>query len=313
LCVVLIDGIKFPEMGESVNKNDRLFLNDKLQMGNTSNREQWAGRERLLFIERLAWWKGVVNRGDVREVFGISAAQASADLQGYQEMNSSALAYNVRAKRYEAGEGMVCVMHEPRLEDAVSIFLGVGTPLLGMVGRPKVTATVDFFRPLVREVDAGVQRRVFLALDGGRRLRVKYWSVSSSRGSSREIAPHALAHDGYRWHVRAWCFENEEFRDFVLSRIEGAEWPGDLFTAPVVDMEWERVETVVLQPHSGLDEDQRKTMIRDYGMKGGKLKVKVRAAMKEYFLAHWRVPVKERPAHLEVLKSNSQNSTSKED
>lgn len=271
-------------------------------MGNTSSREQWAGRERLLFIERLAWWKGVVNRGDVRDVFGISAAQASADLQGYQEMNPGALAYNVRAKRYEAGEGMSCVMHEPRIEEAVGLFLGVGVPGLCMAGRLETaaTGTVDFFRPLAREADAVVQRRVFLAMDQGRRLRVKYWSVRSSRGGMREIAPHALGHDGYRWHVRAWCFENEEFRDFVLSRMEGAEWPGEPFSTPVVDGEWERMERIVLQPHAGLTEDQRKTIIREYGMRDGKLKVEVRAAMKEYFLAHWRVPVEGRPAHLEV-------------
>lgn len=278
-----------------------MILTTRIGMGNTSNRDQWAGRERQLFIERLAWWKGVVNRGDVRDVFGISAAQASADLQGYQEVNPTALAYNVRAKRYEAGEGMVCVMHEPRLEEAVGLFLGVGVPGVCLAGRMQSCATVDFFRPLVREADAGVERRVFLALDQGRRLRMKYWSVNSSRGSVREIAPHALGHDGYRWHVRAWCFESGAFRDFVLSRIEAAEWPGDLFTAPLVDEEWERVETVILQPHSSLDEDQKKTIIRDYGMTGGKLKVKVRAAMKEYFLAHWRVPVEGRPAHLEVL------------
>jgi len=64
-------------------------------------------------------------------------------------------------------------------------------------------ATVDFFRPLACEADAGVVRRVFLALDQKRRLRVKYWSVSSSRGNVREIVPHALGYDGFRWHVRA--------------------------------------------------------------------------------------------------------------
>lgn len=272
-------------------------------MGNTSNRDQWAGRERLLFIERLTWWKGVLNRGDVRDVFGISAAQASADLQGYQEINPTALAYSVRAKRYESGEGMVCVMHEPRIEEAVGLFLGGGTPMLGMWGRAKISPTVDFFRPLAREADGAVQRRVFLAILQGKRLRVKYWSVNSSRGATREIAPHALGHDGYRWHVRAWCFRNGDFRDFVLSRVEVGEWPGDVFAAPMVDAEWERMETVVLQPHKALDEDQRKTIIRDYGMTGGKLKVKVRASMKEYFLAHWRVPGPGRPAHLEVASA----------
>lgn len=274
-------------------------------MGNTSNRDQWAVRERQLFIERLAWWKGVVNRGDVRDVFGISAAQASADLQGYQEVNPTALAYNVRAKKYESGEGMVCVMHEPRIEEAVSLFLGVGVPGVGLAGRMQATAKVDHIRPLAREADAGVQRRVFLALDQGRMLRVKYWSVNSSRGAMREIAPHALGHDGYRWHARAWCFENADFRDFVLSRMEGAEWPAGEFTPPLADEDWERMETVILQPHSSLDEDQKKTIIRDYGMTGGKLKVQVRAAMKEYFLAQWRVPGPGRPAHLEVGNSKS--------
>ena len=274
-------------------------------MGNTSNRDQWAVRERQLFIERLAWWKGVVNRGDVRDVFGISAAQASADLQGYQEVNPTALAYNVRAKRYESGGGMVCVMHEPRIEEAVSLFLGVATPVLGMAGRMQSAATVDHIRPLDREADAGVQRRVFLALDQGRMLRVKYWSVSGGAGGWREIAPHALGHDGLRWHVRAWCFKNGEFRDFTLSRIEAAEWPGEAFTASAVDAEWESFETVTLVPHSGLDEEQRKGIIRDYGMTGGKLKVKVRKAMKEYYLAQWRVPGPERPAHLEIANFKS--------
>ena len=116
----------------------------------------------------------------------------------------------------------------------------------------------------------------------------------------REIAPHALGYDGCRWHVRAWCFENGGFRDFVLSRMEDADWPRDLFTSSVVDEEWERMETVILRPHSGLNEDQRKAIIRDYGMVGGKLKVQLRAAMKEYFLAQWRVPGPERPAHLEL-------------
>jgi hypothetical protein len=42
------------------------------------------------------------------------------------------------------------------------------------------------------------------------------------------------------------------------------------------------------------------SFILDYGMKGGKLKVQLRAAMKEYFLAQWRVPGPEREEHLEL-------------
>ena len=269
-------------------------------MGNTSTKDQWAGRERLAFIERVAWWRGVVNRGDLREVFGISAAQASGDLQGYQEQNPTALAYNVRSKRYEARPEMACVMHSPRLEEAVAMFLGTPVSLPRVAARAE--GRVATFVPPVRQADEGVERRVFLALDQGKRLWVTYWSVNSGAAKRREIAPHGLGHDGYRWHVRAWCFENGEFRDFVLSRIEKAEWPGELFISPTRDEAWERMVTVVLRANSQLDAVQRATIERDYGMKSGKLEVTMREAMREYCLAHLRVATgNERPQHLELI------------
>lgn len=275
-------------------------------MGNTSNRDQWAARERLSFVERVAWWRGAVNRGDVREVFGISAAQASADLQGYLYLNPGALAYNLTTKRYEASPEMQCVLHAPNLEEAAGIFLGEGAPL--PPGRPaEGSGKVDWFVPPARRASESVERRIFLATFGGRRLGIRYWSMASGRATQREIAPHALGHDGYRWHVRAWCFENGEFRDFVLSRIERAEWPGEGFVPPARDEDWERRETVVLRPHSDLDEVQRKAIERDYEMRAGKLVLTVRAAMKEYLLAHLRVTVtgpgeKPRPPHLELVE-----------
>jgi hypothetical protein len=273
-------------------------------MGNTSNRDQWAARERLLFVERLAWWRGVVNRADVREVFGISAAQASADLQAYQTLNPPALAYNLRSKRYETRPEMVCCLHEPRLEDAVGLFLGGRAPTLAAADG--TNPRLDIFIPPVRRADAQVERRIFLALDRTRKLTVKYWSVNSSRAGVREIAPHALAHDGYRWHARAWCFQNGEYRDFVLSRIESAGWPEEIFVAPAPDVDWETLVTLTLRPHSDLDEERRKTIERDYGMVAGTLGITVREAMKDYYLAHLRIPVRdadgnERPPHLELV------------
>jgi WYL domain len=268
-------------------------------MGNTSTKDQWAGRERLAFIERVAWWRGVVNRGALREVFGISAAQASADLQGYQERNPTALAYNVRSKRYEARSEMACVMHLPRLEEAVAMFLGTPVPLPQVAARAE--GRVAIFVPPVREADEVVQRRVFLALDQGTRLQVTYWSVNSGAAKRREIAPHGLGHDGYRWHVRAWCFENSDFRDFALSRIEKAEWLGETFTPPTQDDAWERMVTVVLRANSKLDEVQQQAIKRDYGMNAGKLEITMREAMREYCLAHLRVTAgNERPQHLEL-------------
>lgn len=34
----------------------------------------------------------------------------------------------------------------------------------------------------------------------------------------KDLTPHALGHDGLRWHVRARCHRDGEYKDFILSR-----------------------------------------------------------------------------------------------
>ncbi|MEM6912321.1 MAG: WYL domain-containing protein [Verrucomicrobiota bacterium] len=265
-------------------------------MGNATNREQWAGQERLRFVERRAWWRGVVNRRDLVELFGISAAQASGDLQAYLELNPGSMHYSLSRKRYEAVAEMRCVLHEPRLRDVL------GAAWVGGLGSAEVPA--DRVVLPTREAEPQVDRRVFLSVAEERVLGVRYWSVHRSRVSFREIAPRAFAHDGYRWHVRAWCFENEDFRDFVLSRIESAEWPERSFQPPLVDEDWETMEVVAVRPSSRLSREQQKAVARDYGMKRGKLRLEVRKALKSYWLAYLRLPDEEKPlpSHLELAK-----------
>jgi len=199
---------------------------------------------------------------------------------------------------------MVCELHAPRLEEALRMFLGTGVPLPTVASAPGAGTKVDFFTPPVRRAEPGVERRIFLALDQGRRITVEYWSVSSSGKKRREIAPHALGHDGLRWHARAWCFENGDFRDFALSRMDGADWPGENFAAPVKDEAWERETTLIFRANRELNEERRRAMERDYGMIGGTLEVRVREAMREYVLAQLRVPAmdgEERMRHLELV------------
>lgn len=63
-------------------------------------------------------------------------------------------------------------------------------------------------------------RHLFLAVSGGRRVRVRYWSVNREKATLRELRPHAFGHDGCRWHLRAWCHDREDFRDFVIHEFD---------------------------------------------------------------------------------------------
>ena len=97
--------------------------------------------------------------------------------------------------------------------------------------------------------------------------------------------------------LETWIF------GFLLSRIKKAEWPEVPFTTPTKDEAWEREVTAVVRANSELYEERRKTIERDYGMKAGKLQVRMRKAMREHYLAHLRVADEiERPRHLEVAK-----------
>jgi hypothetical protein len=257
-------------------------------MGNFSSLEQWAGRERLCFVERCAYWRGLVNRADVMKVFNVSAAQASADLTKYQELNPGALVYQMRRKRYEGAEGMVCRLHTPRMEEAIQYFLGAEINASGSqwlergVGAEKVALLELPSRPAL----ARAERLVFLAVLHGFRLKMKYHSRNTGKVEVRWTRPHAFGHNGYRWHVRAWCETRNGFRDFVFSRILQVDWPTEPGPLPTEDVEWNTWVTVKLQPKQTLAENQQEIVRTDYGMTEGTTEVRVRQAMEVYTRDH---------------------------
>lgn len=288
-------------------------------MGNNTNPSQWAALERLRFIERSAWWRGMVNRNDLQQVYGVSQAQASADLQKYLELNPTALNYSLKRKRYEGTPTMKCVLHRPQLEEALGQFLepassggagGWGGSLLG--GALESPASEPTSHAGMRVAGVGlpqrtalpaVHRAIFLATLQELRVRIHYLSLTQRRPGWRWITPHAFAHDGYRWHVRAWCEENKAYRDFVLGRIKETEWP----TLPAgrlePDAEWHSWLTLDLMPNPALSKEQQEAVKADYDLKSGRMSLQVRQAMLEYTLAHLRLPAQngKKPAPFLVL------------
>jgi hypothetical protein len=256
-------------------------------MGNTTNTENWAARERLRSIEVRLWWQGFVGRKELMEVFGISAAQATSDLQKYFELNEGACFYSTNRKRYESTQEMKCVLHGPVLEEGLTLAFGE------MVGegwqrervwdgrKPGLLGAVNL--PL-REGKRWVERVMVLAAAGLRRVRVKYVSVKSGRSRWREVVPRTFGWDGRRWHARAYCVENEDWRDFVLGRMAEVEWPQGEEEVPA-DEDWDRWVVVRLRVNPELDAVRRRALRMDYGLEGDFLKVRVREAMRPYLLA----------------------------
>ncbi len=278
-------------------------------MGNRTNSENWAAQERLRAIERAAWWRGWVKRKDLAALFGVSMAQASSDLQKYQELNPGALVYQMQRKRYEGSESMSCVLHEPRLDEGISSFLGGATSMgIAIPSQDGSNLAAGINLPL-RKGKLEIERAVMLALVAGNKLRIKHWGVSSGKTSLRWIAPLAFGHDGYRWHVRAWCFKRKDFRDFTLSRIEKAEWPQEMESNEVVpdDSDWNEMVEIKVRAHRDLSESARRAIEMDYGMrKNGVLRIPVRKAMEGYLRDHLRIARDggDLPVHFETAEGS---------
>ncbi len=252
-------------------------------MGNATNPEQWAALERLRFIERAAWWRGRVGRQDVSDVFGVGPAQVSSDFQKYLELNPGALMYSLSRKRYEGQPGMTRVLDASTLEDAVAQFID-RAGRLPVTGREAGSGSnrVEWLVLPERRASPEVERRIFQAVLHGMQVEVLYASAHGKTRKWRRIMPHALAWSGHRWHARAWCLENLDYRDFVLGRMEEAHWPEAAPSLPLRDAAWETMTTVEVRPHQELEEEAQAGIANEFRMIQGRLLIPVRQAMVQY-------------------------------
>ncbi len=269
-------------------------------MGNKTNTENWNARERLLHIERLAYWRGWVRRTDLCGRFEISVPQASADLAAYMRLNPPALHYDRSSKRYAAADDMVCKLKKPTFDDALSLVSSSAlvSPADGQVARIDLPS---------RHIPLEAARNVIRAISGKLSLEIYYFSIHSATERWRWITPHALAHDGYRWHVRAWCPEDKEYKDFILGRISKTRSLSDAGLPAKPDEEWTTWVKLHFRPHQKLNPIQRKAIEHDYAMKNGRATLRVRKAMLGYTMAYLRLlpdsPIEEQ-RHLEFITAS---------
>lgn len=252
-------------------------------MGNTTNPEKWDAKQRLAFIEEAAFWRGWVQRSDLAGEFGISLPQASADLQAYLELNPAGLIYDLNAKRYVPSGDMVLKFSAGDLDRAIGRFLGVESK--SAVSKDRV-ASIDL---PYRAPPRAIARDLFRAVVGKSGIEINYLSINSSTEGWRWISPHAFAHDGYRWHVRAYCHRDHTYKDFVLGRIGKTKPPHEHELPSKDDDAWNTWETIKLRAHSKLTDIQRRAVEMDFEMKRGAVSLKVRRSMINYTLAYLRL------------------------
>lgn len=250
----------------------------------TPHLTRWQ-RDRRAFIEHRIFWHGSIGLADLMSVMEISRAQASKDLNGYIADHPEHLFYDKSARTYVMGEGFdahyLSIDPAEYLADLAAVAQGAQVPKSDwIVDHPSIlTPTVP-----ARGLGATTVRNVLMACAQGRRLSVTYQSMSSPKPIGRDIAPHGVAHDGFRWHARAYCFRDGIFKDFVLSRILTSQISGTSEIDAQLDTDWVEPITLQIAAHPALSDNQRRVVELDYGMTNGTAEVVVRKCLLFYNL-----------------------------
>lgn len=250
-----------------------------------SRRGRWGQDRRLEFIDSRLYWNGRVNRSSLTEFFGISVPQASLDLAEYQARAPQNTVYDRTEKAYVATPDF-----KPMLVDATSgrylaelyaLTTGTIPTDISFLGDAPATAIV---KHPTRLVPPKLLRSVLHAIHARSSLDITYQSMSKPDPSDRTISPRALAYDGYRWHLRAYCHKRERYCDFVFARILDYAGPHPPQPVPETDHEWERILTVVIGPNPSLAPGPRRAIELDYEMVDGQLAISTRQCLAYYLL-----------------------------
>ncbi|AZL66886.1 WYL domain-containing protein [Pseudomonas oryziphila] len=252
---------------------------------------RWDLALRYRLIETVTWWEGRLTTGHLMQSFGISRQQASKDINTYiTEHAPKNLTYDKQIKGYVPSE-----QFEPLfIDNSASAYLHLlyqnNERAPHIDGLALAYAHTRVLEVPDRPIRPEVLRPLLKACREGLRLETEYVSFNTPNVEVRLIAPHTLVYTGMRWHVRAYCEKNGQYRDFVLSRLRGQ--PDLLDASPNTreqDEDWNIEVPIIFEPDWRLNAAQKAIIETDFGMTQGQLVVSSRRALVKYVLQRYQI------------------------
>jgi hypothetical protein len=252
-----------------------------------------AQRERVIFLDQCLTWRGMANRRDLVERFGISTAQAALDFRTYLNLaRATPPIYDPVRKTYFVSDA-----HVPLVPSDLAQAFGV---LFDEDDHDRFSSELP--RP-IRYADPKVIARLYQAIKSESALYVRYTSMSSGADGGQWLAPTRFMSDGEVVHVRAFSFKHKEFRNYLPVRIEADSTFEERSLDETLpdDVDWNTKAIIWLRPKSGLSQRQADVVRREYGFDGELLRVETRKALEFFFDHRWGLDQK--GARLERAKA----------
>ncbi|MBI1422438.1 MAG: WYL domain-containing protein [Gammaproteobacteria bacterium] len=271
----------------------------------------FSQRQRLTFIESVAYWEGAVDRPRVSSAFGVSENHVTKDFRLYKNAFPDNLRYDESSRVYRPTHRFKPRIGRGSAEEYLSLLRthvegqhAAMVPELGGMVRADVVP-----QPQGR-IQATVLNLITRAISSRTGLEVSYQSRSSSKPSTRCIWPHALVFSGIRWHARAYDEVRNTFIDVVPQRILSAKaFEAPSPSDPSDDTDWNTQIDIDVIPARSLSAGQANAIAQEYGMvKVGRTwvwKVRLRKCIAGYFMYLYRLDLEKDPERLIELRDRS--------
>ena len=237
-----------------------------------------AQRERLIFLDRCLTWRGMANRKDLIDRFGISTAQAALDFRVYLGLaHSTPPTYDPVRKTYIAASD-----HEALAPSGLTEAFAI------LTSDDEETPPSALPRP-ERKADRRTIALLPQAIRSGKALHVRSTSMSSGADEGQWIAPTRFTSDCESVHLRAHSFKHGEYRNYLPIRID----PDSSFEEKPIDkplpedVDWNTRAIIWLRPKTGLSDEQAKVVRREFGFEGEWLRIETRKALEFFFDRRW--------------------------
>jgi len=244
-------------------------------MAVTINETSWPQLQRLRFIERQLLWDREVTLSMLTGAFGILRPEALDSIKTYIELAPE----NVRPFEPSDRSYKPTASFKPKLipDSADSLFT---------IARLAAPSNPDFYSVPVlnRSTAPGTLAAILTAIEHRVRFEAVYVSMQNPEGTRRSLTPSAIISASNRLHVRAYCWERQGFRDFVLNRFRTTPQlqMGEPDLLPQ-DSAWEETLEVRLIANPSLSAAQQALITDDYDL--NQLEpFKIRKALITYFL-----------------------------
>lgn len=261
--------------------------------------------QRLRQLELLLRWEGQVGNARLRYLMGLSSIRASQWIREFREFRPHWTLWNSITRSFNASPEFY--------RDTQEEHSGSLAQYLSLVGLPSSTNSDNQHVVVAAFPDITTPNpNTFAILSSASRLaravEITYRSMKDPKPHIRIISPHSIIRAGRRWHVRAYCDLNKQFRDYNLGRISDVKLldkPSESLMKH--DKDWMTEVKIRLIAHPDLSPDQESLIRFEYFQDTAARVTTCRAPLINYFIQDVRAAIDvktQRPPEYQLAVQN---------